>query len=134
METTSTAKTSAKTLIAMIVMSAGLTAMSLPAQAAPQGHAPAGAAHEQYGTEAGRRIDSRIQEMKDRLADGKRSGRINRSEGTRLTTSLNSVVSLERQYERSGRGLSQPEINTLNTKLDALSDKIRVQAHDNNKR
>ncbi|MCR6658182.1 MAG: hypothetical protein NVV72_02120 [Asticcacaulis sp.] len=126
--------TSAKALIAMIVMSAGLATTSLPAQASPQGHAPAAAAHAQYGIDAGRKIEARIQELKGRLADGRRSVRISRSEGSRLATSLNSIVSLKRQYERSGRGLSQPEINTLNTKLDTLSGKIRVQAHDGNRR
>ena len=129
-----TASTSAKALIAMIVMSAGLSTMALSAQAAPQGHAPAAAAHAQYGVEAGRKIEGRIQDIKDRLADGRRSGRISRSEGSRLATSLNSIVSLKHQYERSGRGLSQPEINTLNTKLDILSGKVHVQGHDNNRR
>jgi hypothetical protein len=132
-----TASTSAKALIAMIamiVMSAGMATMSLPAQAAPQGHAPAAAAHAQYGVDAGRKIEGRIQDIKDRLSDGRRSGRISRSDGTRLTASLNSVVSLKRQYEWSGHGLSQPEINILNTKLDILSGKVRVQGHDNNRR
>ena len=129
-----TASTSAKALIAMIVMSAGLSTMALSAQAAPQGHASAAAAHAQYGVEAGRKIEARIQDIKDRLADGKHSGRISRAEGSRLTTSLNSIVSLKRQYERTGRGLSQPEINTLNTKLDILSGKVRIQGHDNNRR
>ena len=129
-----TASTSAKALIALMFMTAGMATMSLPAQAAPQGHAPAAAAHAQYGVDAGRKIEGRIQDIKDRLSDGRRSGRISRSEGTRLTASLNSVVSLKRQYERSGHGLSQPEINTLNTKLDILSGKVRVQGHDNNRR
>lgn len=130
MKTASTAKT----LIAMIVMSAGLTTMSLPAQAAPQGHAPATAAQQPYGVEAGRKIDNRIQDIRERIADGKGSARISRAEGKRLTASLNAIVSLKRQYEKSGHGLSQPEINTLNAKLDTLSGKVRVQAHDGNRR
>ena len=129
-----TASTSTKALIALMFMSAGLATMSLPVQAAPQNHAPAGAAHAQYGVDAGRKIEARIQDLKDRLADGRRSGRISRAESSRLTTSLNSIISLKRQYERSGHGLSQPEINTLNTKLDILSGKVRVQGHDNNRR
>ena len=127
-----TASTTTKTLLAMIVMSAGVTALSLPAQAAPLRHPAAAVSH--YDTQASSRLDTRIQSLKSDLNQGKRSGRISKKEAIRLSGKINTVASLKRTYARSGRGLTQPEIATLNAKVDTLSGQIHTQAHDNNRR
>ena len=127
-----TASTTTKTLLAMIVMSAGVTALSLPAQAAPVRHPVPVAVH--YDMQTSSRLDARIQSLKSDLNQGKRSGRISRKEAARLSGKIDTVASLKRSYVRSGRGLSQPEIATLNAKIDVLSGQIRTQAFDHNRR
>ncbi len=127
-----TASTTTKTLLAMIVMSAGVTALSLPAQAAPLRHPVPAVSH--YDTQASSRLDARIQNLKSDLNQGQRSGRISKKEAARLSGKINTVASLKRTYVRSGRGLTTSEVATLNAKIDTLSAQIRTQAHDNNRR
>lgn len=127
-----TASTTTKNLLAMIVMSAGVTALSLPAQAAPLRHPAPVAAH--YDMQASSRLDARIQSLRSDLNQGQRSGRISKKEAARLSGKINTVASLKRTYVRSGRGLTTSEVATLNAKIDTLSGQIRTQAHDNNRR
>ncbi len=127
-----TASTTTKTLLAMIVMSAGVTALSLPAQAAPLRHPVPVAVH--YDMQASKRIDVRIQSLKSDLSQGQRSGRISRAEAARLSGKINTVASLKRSYDRSGRGLTTSEVATLNAKIDTLSGQIHTQAFDHNRR
>lgn len=126
-----TTSTTTKTLLAMIVMSAGVTALSLPAQAAPLRHPTPVAVH--YDMQASNRLDTRIQSLKSDLNQGKRSGRISRKEAARLSGKIDTVVSLKRTYTRSGRGLTTSEIAKLNAKIDTLSGQIRTQAFDHNR-
>ena len=127
-----TASTATKTLLTMLVMSAGLTALSLPAHAAPLRHPTPVAVH--YDIQASKRIDVRIQSLKSDLNQGQRSGRISRKEATRLSGNINTVASLKRNYDRSGRGLTTFEVATLNAKIDTVAGQIRAQAHDSNRR
>lgn len=126
-----TASTTTKTLLALIVMSAGATALNLPAEAAPLRHPTPVAAH--YDMQASARLDTRIQGLKNDLALGQRSGRISRKEAARLSGKINTVANLKRSYDRSGRGLTSSEIATLDAKIDVLSGQIRTQALDHNR-
>jgi len=128
-------KTASKTtriLLTMIVMSAGVTAFSLPAQAAPARHPAPAVAH--YDTQASSRLDARIQSLKSDLNQGRRSGRISQKEAARLSGKIDAIVSLKRTYVRSGKGLTASEVATLNAKIDTLSGQIRVQASNHNRR
>lgn len=81
----------------------------------------------------GRGIEMRIQNLQERIHDGRRSGDLSRREASRLESRLYAVISLKRSYERSGRGLNRDEAQTLNTKLDYLSTQVRSNRHDSNR-
>jgi hypothetical protein len=79
------------------------------------------------------RIENRIENLRARIDDGRRAHALSGREAARLNMRLNGIRSLERQFERS-RGLDARETATLNMKLDRLSDDIRYQGHDGNRR
>lgn len=79
------------------------------------------------------RIDFRIDNLRERISDGRRVRALSGREAARLTSRLNGIHSLERQFERS-RGLDARETAMLNMKLDQLSSDIRYQGHDGNRR
>jgi hypothetical protein len=79
------------------------------------------------------RIDNRIDNLHDRIIEGRRYHALSGREAARLNARLNTIRSLERQFERS-RGLDARETATLNMKLDQLSADIRYQGHDGNRR
>lgn len=127
-----TASKTTRTLLTMIVMSAGVTAFSLPAQAASARHPAPAVAH--YDLQASSRLDARIQSLKSDLNQGRRSGRISKKEAARLSGKIDAIASLKRTYVRSGKGLTSSEAATLNAKIDTLSGQIRVQASNHNRR
>jgi len=79
------------------------------------------------------RIDSRIDNLRARIDEGRSVRALSFREASRLSARLNGIRSLERQFERS-RGLDARETATLNMKLDRLSADIRYQGHDGNRR
>lgn len=79
------------------------------------------------------RIDNRIDNLRDRIQQGRRSGAISRREGERLESRLRDIVSLKRSYERSGRGLNRQEVATLESRLDGLSGQVRNERRDVNR-
>lgn len=129
---TSTAKKATRSLIAtaalIATMTAGLTAMSMPATASAQPVPPAA----RMDMRANDRIDTRIARLRDDIRMGEHSRRLSLRESRRLSGKLNAIVDLKRSYER--RGLNRREIDTLNAKLDVLSGQIHAQAHDGNRR
>lgn len=129
-----TASKTTKTLLATLIMSAGLTAMSLPASAAPT-HPPihASSQADRQDMRQSTDLNDRITHLRSDLNQGQRSGRISRKEAARLTGRLDNITTLKRSYERSGRGLTHNEIRALNAKLDTLSGQIRTQKLDHNR-
>ena len=79
------------------------------------------------------RIENRIDNLRDRITEGRRFHALSAREASRLNARLNGIRSLERQFERS-RGLDARETATLNMRLDQLSADIRYQGHDGNRR
>ncbi|WP_443749604.1 hypothetical protein [Asticcacaulis solisilvae] len=77
-------------------------------------------------------LDGRIDNLRTRIEDGRRDHALSGREAARLTSRLNGIRSLKRQYER--RGLDARETATLNAKLDQLSADIHYQGHDGNRR
>lgn len=118
-----------KTLIAAaILMTAGTGAASF-ASAAPMPMRPVPVRMDMRATA---QIDARIRNLREDIRMGERTHRLSPREASRLTSKLNAVASLKRNYER--HGLTRSEIATLNGKLDVLNGQIRVQAHDGNRR
>jgi hypothetical protein len=118
-----------KTLIAAaILMTAGMGAASF-ASAAPMPMHPVPVRMDMRATA---QIDARIRNLREDIRMGERTHRLSPREASRLTSKLNAVASLKRNYER--HGLTRSEIATLNGKLDILNGQIRVQAHDGNRR
>lgn len=128
-----TSKTT-KTLLATIILSAGLTSMSMAAHAAPM-HQPIHASShaDRQDMRQSTDLNDRITSLRSDLNKGQRSGRISRKEAARLTGKLENITGLKRSYERSGRGLNNNEVRTLNAKLDTLSGQIRTQKLDHNR-
>jgi hypothetical protein len=75
----------------------------------------------------GRDIDRRIADLRGRIDMGRQTHQLNRNEARRLTSRLNSIASLKRSYER--HGLTNREVMTLNSKLDALNGQLRFDRH-----
>ncbi|ESQ88449.1 hypothetical protein ABAC460_15565 [Asticcacaulis sp. AC460] len=123
-------KTTLTALIAAAAMTAGLATVPTLASARPQNtHMDA-----RVEVRADNRIDARIDNLRDRIRVGDRTHQLSNRESVRLSGKLNGIVSLKRQFERSGRGLDRQEVALLSGKLDTLSGQIRVQAHDRNRR
>ena len=127
-----------KTLITLAVMAASLTALTIPAvsDARPMQRHPIERSHNDNRSDmrSTAELNNRINSVETRISLGRRSGQISLREAGRLNASLNSITSLKRSYERSGRGLNGSEVATLNSRLDTLSGQIRVQGHDGNRR
>jgi outer membrane murein-binding lipoprotein Lpp len=128
-----TSKTT-KTLLTTIILSAGLTSMGMAANAAPT-HPPihASSQADRQDMRQSTDLNDRIASLRSDLNQGQRSGRISRKEAARLTGKLDNITTLKRSYERSGRGLTNNEVRTLNAKLDTLSGQIRTQKLDHNR-
>ena len=129
-----TASKTTKTLLTAIILSAGLTSMSMAAHAAPM-HQPIHASShaDRQDMRQSTDLNDRITSLRSDLNKGQRSGRISRKEAARLTGKLENITGLKRSYERSGRGLNNNEVRTLNAKLDTLSGQIRTQKLDHNR-
>ena len=127
-----------KTLIALAAMAAGLTAFTIPAvsDARPMQRHPIERSHNDNRSDmrSTAELNNRINSVETRISLGRRSGQISPREAGRLNASLNSITSLKRSYERSGRGLNFQETATLNNRLDNLSGRIHLQGHDGNRR
>ncbi len=74
-----------------------------------------------------RNLDRRIDDMRGRIDMGRQTRQLNRSEARHLTSRLNNIAALKRSYGR--HGLSQREVITLNSKLDALNRQLRFDRH-----
>ena len=116
-------KTTLKSLIAVAAVGATLTGMSATAQP-----------RHDYDQRSDRQIESRIDNIHDRISDGRRFNRISIREATRLTTRLDGINDLKRDYMRTGRGLDRREKAQLNARLDKLSTEVRYERHDRDNR
>ncbi len=112
-----------KALIAAAALTGTVSAVAADAQ-------PRAYAHQEMHDNG---IESRIDNLRDRINDGRRAHALSAREASRLTVRLNGIKSLERQFERS-RGLDARETATLNAKLDQLSGDVRYQGRDDNRR
>lgn len=72
-------------------------------------------------------ISSRIEQLRERIEEGVRSGAISRREALSLRSSLRSLTELERRYSRNG--LTNGELQDLQLRLRSLRQEVR-QADD----
>lgn len=101
---------------------------ALPAAAQPYRHAPVyESRHDGW-----RSIDQRKYNLDRRIDQGVRTRQLSVREASRLKSELNSLVRLERAYQRDG--LSRRERMELDRRYDALSAKIRYERRDHNGR
>jgi hypothetical protein len=123
-----------KTLITMAAIAAALTTMTAPAMASAQPLKPVAVAYNNhFDNHASTELNARIGNLQTRIDMGKRTRQLSFREASRLSSQLSSIISTKRSFERSGRGLDGREVATLNSKLDGLSARIHVQAHDGNR-
>lgn len=77
-------------------------------------------------------INERKYNLDRRIDQGVRTRQLSNREASRLKNELNSLVRLERQYQRDG--LNRRERNELDRRYDSLSAKVRYERNDNNGR
>nr|WP_313520422.1 hypothetical protein [Brevundimonas diminuta] len=101
---------------------------ALPAAAQSYRHAPAyESRHDGW-----RSIHQRKYNLDRRIDQGVRTRQLSVREASRLKSELNSLVRLERAYQRDG--LSRRERMELDRRYDALSAKVRYERRDHNGR
>ncbi len=121
-----------KTLL-IPVLAATVAATALPAAAQSYDrHGPSrGPAYEQnYG--GWQSVSQRKYNLDRRIDQGVHTRQLSIREASRLKSELNSLVRLERAYQRDG--LSRRERMELDRRYDALSAKIRYERRDHNGR
>jgi len=77
-------------------------------------------------------ISQRKYNLDRRIDVGLRNGQLSRREGRRLQTELNSLVRLERSYQRGG--LTRWERNDLDRRYDRLAVQVRAERRDHDNR
>lgn len=75
-------------------------------------------------------INQRQDNLERRIDQGVRTGDLTRAEAQRLRAQFRDIARLERQYRRSGGGLSARERMDLDRRFDRLSQRIYAQRHD----
>ncbi|OYX14588.1 MAG: hypothetical protein B7Z09_11120 [Brevundimonas diminuta] len=101
---------------------------ALPAAAQSYRHAPVyESRHDGW-----RSIHQRKYNLDRRIDQGVRTRQLSVREASRLKSELNSLVRLERAYQRDG--LSRRERMELDRRYDALSAKVRYERRDHNGR
>jgi len=104
-------------------------AMSLTAVAAVLAIAPAAAQAAPWQS-----IHEREANLDRRIDQGISSGELTRHEAHRLRSELASIDRLEAHYRRSGGGLDPRERADLDRRFDQLSQQVRFQKHDDQRR
>jgi hypothetical protein len=130
-----------KTLIAIAALTAAATGIMAPSMAAAQTRGAVVVQvsndrwdHNRRDDRAEYRLDSRIDNLYERIRMGRRTGDISRREADRLLSRLDSISSERRRAERTGRGLSPREVASLSDRLDRLSREVRYERNDHDNR
>ncbi|MGO4410883.1 MULTISPECIES: hypothetical protein [unclassified Brevundimonas] len=120
-----------KLMIPLLAVAAASVAIPAAAQSYDR-HGPSrGPAYEQnHG--GWQSITQRKYELDRRIDQGVRSRQLSNREASRLKRELNSLVQLERQYQRGG--LTRAERNELDRRYDRLAAQIRYERNDHNGR
>ena len=79
-------------------------------------------------------INQRQARLDQRIDQGVRNGALNRNEAQRLRGEFRALSRLEANYRRSRPGLTVGERRDLDRRFDALSQRIRIQRQDRQRR
>lgn len=79
-------------------------------------------------------INQRQANLYERIDTGVRQGDLTRVEADRLRTDFNALAHLEADYRASAPGLTASETQDLDRRFDALSQRIRFERTDNDRR
>lgn len=120
-----------KTLLALAAGAAALTALPAAAQSYRDHDRPVYS--QEFYARGDRQVNNRIENIRERIVDGKRSSRLSYREAMRLQTRLENINDDKVAYMRSGRGIDTREKANLLNRLDALSADVRYQARDGNR-
>ncbi len=130
-----------KTLIALAALTAAATGIAAPAIAMADTRGATVVRvdydrwdHNRRDDRAEYRLDSRIDNLYDRIRMGRRTGDLSRREADRLLSRLDSIQAERRRAERTGRGLSSREVAVLSDRLDRLSREVRYERNDHDNR
>ncbi len=130
-----------KTLIAIAALTAAATGIMAPAMAVADTRSAAVVRvsndrwdHNRRDDRAEYRLDSRIENLYDRIRAGRRTGDISRREAERLFSRLDSISAERKRAERTGRGLTPREFASLSDRLDRLSREVRYERNDHDNR
>ncbi len=88
------------------------------------------AAYQAYG----QNINERQRTLDDRIDAGMRNGSLTRTEAAQLRQEFDRIARQEARYRKSGRELTRSERAELDRRFDALSNRIRVDRHDDDRR
>lgn len=104
---------------ALMIAGIGIAATAVPAASAQQGWLG---------------LQNRKAQLDRRIDQGVRTGQLNRREAANLRVEFRQIVNLEARYRRSAPGLTNWERRDLDRRYDRLSQKIRWERHDRNRR
>lgn len=111
-------------------LAVAVASAALPAAAQSYGHnnGPSRGPSYEQSYNNWQSISQRKYNLDRRIDQGVRSRQLSSREASRLKNELNSLVRLERQYQRGG--LSRVERNELDRRYDRLSVQVRAERND----
>ena len=111
-------------------LAVAVASVALPAAAQSYGHnnGPSRGPSYEQSYNNWQSISQRKYNLDRRIDQGVRSRQLSSREASRLKNELNSLVRLERQYQRGG--LSRAERNELDRRYDRLSVQVRAERND----
>ncbi|WP_447910681.1 hypothetical protein [Brevundimonas bullata] len=111
-------------------LAVAVASAALPAAAQSYGHnnGPSRGPSYEQSYNNWQSISQRKYNLDRRIDQGVRSRQLSGREASRLKNELNSLVRLERQYQRGG--LSRAERNELDRRYDRLSVQVRAERND----
>lgn len=120
-----------KLLIPALALAVASAALPAAAQSYDR-HAPSRGPSYEQSQSGWQSVTQRKYSLERRIDQGVRSRQLSSREASRLRNELNSLVRLERQYQRGG--LTRTERNELDRRYDRLSAQVRNERNDNNGR
>lgn len=111
-------------------LAVAVASAALPAAAQSYGHnnGPSRGPSYEQSYNNWQSVSQRKYNLDRRIDQGVRSRQLSSREASRLKNELNSLVRLERQYQRGG--LSRAERNELDRRYDRLSVQVRAERND----
>ena len=117
-----------KLLIPALALAVASAALPAAAQSYGHNNGPSRGPSYEQSHNNWQSVSQRKYNLDRRIDQGVRSRQLTSREASRLKNELNSLVRLERQYQRGG--LSRVERNELDRRYDRLSVQVRAERND----